>query len=303
MDRASDHASPHPHYHGYEVARIWDSDAGFSVRRLVRDRGIVPIPRSLPGYRVALSLAPNRATLAIGRRVTTSGSFAPGTDVLGQPGDDFDGEMRDRVDVLLFLMEPDFVAAQFELRGLPGDRAELRDLPARPDPGLLGAGRRLAEALDGGLDGNELYCEVLIDAMLTRIISRHATLTCGRPPYREDLSPAKLHALLGFIDRNLSSPLRLADLARAAALSPAHLARAFRNASGLPLHRYVLYRRLEKARALLSMPGVKVAAAALQCGFANAAHLSKAYRQAFGIPPFKTIFPGPSPYRPDEQDK
>jgi hypothetical protein len=97
---------------------------------------------------------------------------------------------RDRVDVLLFLMEPRYVAAQFESLGSPGNRAESRDLPARPDPGLLDVGCRLADALGHGLSGDELYCEVLLEAMLTRIIIRHATVTSGRMPYREILTPA-----------------------------------------------------------------------------------------------------------------
>jgi hypothetical protein len=174
---------------GYDATHVWESEGGFSVCRLVRDRGIVPIPRSLPCYRAAPSLWRNQAWLAVGKRVVAAGSFAPGTDVLGQPGDVFDGEMRGQVDILLFLMEPSYVAAQFESLGLPSHRAELHDLPARPDPGLLDMGCRLANALAHGLSGDELYCEVLLEAMLTRIVIRHATVTSGRMPHREILTP------------------------------------------------------------------------------------------------------------------
>ena len=280
--------TPHIPACGYDVTHVWEREGNFSVRRLVHDRGIVPIPRSLPGYRVAVSLGQNRAWLAVGKRVTAAGSFAPGTNVVGQPGDVFDGEMRDRVDMLLFLMEPRYVAAQFESLGMPGHRAELRDLPARPDPGLLNIGYRLADALRHGLSGDELYCEVLVEAMLTRIMIRHATVASGWMPYREILTPAKLRALIAFIDQNLSSPLRLSDLAAAAALSRAHLARSFRNATGIPLHRYVLYRRLEHARSLLSKAGARAQIVAALCGFADAPHLSKAYRKAYGITPAAT---------------
>jgi AraC family transcriptional regulator len=273
---------------GYDVTHVWEHEGSFSVRRLVRDRGVVPIPRSLPGYRAAFSLGQNQAWLAVGKRVVTAGSFAPGTNVLGQPSDAFDGEMRDRVDMLLFVMEPRYVAAQLESLGLPGHRSELRDLPARPDPGLFDLGCQLAAALGQGLSGDELYCEVLLEAMLTRMIIRHATVTSGRMPYREILTPAKLRALVAFINQNLSSPLRLGDLAAAAALSQAHLARSFRNATGIPLHRYVLHRRLERARSLLSQAGARVKTVALQCGFADAPHLSKAYRKAYGVTPAYT---------------
>ena len=270
---------------GYEVTHVWQREASFSIHRLVRHRGIVPIPRSLPGYRVVLSLGHNRAWSAIGKRITASGIFAPGANVLGQPGDVFDGEMHDRVDVLLFLMEPSFVSAQFENLGLPGHRSELRDLPARQDPGLLDIGCRLAAALSDGLSGDELYCEILLEAMLARIMIRHGTTTSGRMPYLEILTPAKLRALFAFIQQNLSAPLRLDDLAAAAGVSKAHLARSFRNATGLPLHRYVLHHRLERARSLLSGADEQVKFVAQQCGFADASHLSKAYRKAYGITP------------------
>jgi AraC family transcriptional regulator len=270
---------------GYDVTHGWELEGSFAVHRLVRDRGIVPIPRSLPGYRVALSLGQNLAWSSIGNRITVAGVFAPGTNVLGQPGEVFDGEMRGRVDVLLFLMDPRYVATQFESLGLPGYRAELRDLPVRPDPALLDMGCRLADALRDGLSGNELYCEILIEAMLTRITIRHATVTSGRMPYREILTPAKLRVLVEFIKQNLSSPLRLDDLAAAVGLSKAHLARSFRNATGSPLHRYVLHRRLERARSLLLHTDARVQNVALQCGFADAPHQSKAYRKAYGITP------------------
>jgi hypothetical protein len=59
------------------------------------------------------------------------------------------------------------------------------------------------DALEHGLSGNELYCELLLEAMVTRIIIRHATVTSGRMPYREILTPAKLRALVAFINHNL----------------------------------------------------------------------------------------------------
>jgi AraC family transcriptional regulator len=226
--------------------------------------------------------------VGVGKRVAATGSFAPGANALGQPGDVFDGEMRGQVDVLLFLMEPSYVAGQLEGLGLSGHHAELRDLPAGPDPALRDMGSRLADALGCGLSGDEPYCEILLEAMLTRIIIRYATAKSGRTPYREVLTSAKLRALVTFINQNLSSPLRLDDLAAAAALSRAHLARSFRNATGIPLHRYILHRRLERARSLLSQAGARAQAVAVQCGFADAPHLSKAYRKAFGITPAST---------------
>ena len=52
-------------------------------------------------------------------------------------------------------------------------------------------------------------------------------------------------------DARYAEPLTVADLARAARLSPAHFSREFRAAFGESPHRYLLTRRLERAAALL----------------------------------------------------
>ncbi len=272
-------------YYSYDVAKLWDRFPGLTIRRLMRQGGIVPIPALLPGYRVALSLAQNDASLEISGCTATTGSFVEGTMVLGQPGEIFDGEMRNRVDVLLVLMDPEFVANQIEGSGLSANGVELRNLPPRRDVGLLDATRRLTRAFDQGLAGDELYCDVLIDAIVTRVIALHATAQMDRLPYRETLSPYRLRMLIDFIEANLDAPLRLESLASTAALSRAHLARAFRAATGLSPHRYVLQRRLEKAHALLRRSASPLREIAARCGFSDAAHLSKAYKRNFGTLP------------------
>jgi AraC family transcriptional regulator len=280
--------APAGSYHGYDVAAFWSRTPQLTVRRLVRAGGAASIPRTLPGYRVALSLARNDAWLSIGGRVCTSGAFPAGTCVLGQPGEAFDGEMRGPADVLLFLIDPSHVGDRLDELGLPRGRGELLDLPAREDLGLSDIASRLVRALDGGLPGAELYCDTLVAALTERIIIRHATLPDASPRYRENLAPARLRKLIEFISSNLGGDLRLSDLALGLRMSQAHLARAFRQATGMPLHRYVLQRRLEQARDLITHEGLAIGAVARQCGFFDAAHLCRAYKAAFGVTPSRT---------------
>ena len=275
-------------FHGYDVAAFWSRTPRLTVQRLVRAGGAASIPRTLPGYRAALSLARNNAWLSIGGRVCTTGAFPAGACVLGQPGEAFDGEMRGPADVLLFLIDPSYVGDRLEELGLPRDRAELFDQPARGDLGLSDIASRLVRALDGGLPGAELYCDTLVAALTERIIIRHATLPGGSLRYRENLAPARLRKLIEFISRNLGGDLRLADLAFGLSMSQAHLARAFRQATGMPLHRYVLQRRLETAHDLIAREGQAIGAVARRCGFFDAAHFCRTYRSAFGVVPSRT---------------
>ena len=59
----------------------------------------------------------------------------------------------------------------------------------------------------------------------------------------------------------------------------------FRESFGLPPHRYVLQRRLLRARDLLLHGRLPLGEIALACGFASASHFSNRFRQAFGGAP------------------
>ena len=269
-------------FHGYETVGLWGEAAGVIVRRLRRGEGVTEIPKTLPGYRIALSLASNDAWLAIGARVRTNGAFPRGDCVVGQPGDAFDGEMRGAADVLLFLMEPAHVAARLEQAGLVRASAELRDLPSA-DAGLGDLASLFVAAGDSAVPGDCLYCEILRAALIERILLRHATDGRRRPLYRETLAPARLRRLIDFIETHIAGDLRLWRLGEIAALSPAHLARAFRNAMGMPVHQYIVQRRLARVRDALRRGETSIACVARSCGFFDESHLTKAYRRAFGV--------------------
>jgi transcriptional regulator GlxA family with amidase domain len=58
-------------------------------------------------------------------------------------------------------------------------------------------------------------------------------------------------------------------LARVSGASEAHFARAFRQAFGLPPHRYLLMRRIESAKTLLRDTGLAVTAIAFETGWSS----------------------------------
>jgi AraC-like DNA-binding protein len=80
----------------------------------------------------------------------------------------------------------------------------------------------------------------------------------------------------------------LAHLASAARLSPSRFAHVFTASIGLPVRRYLLWLRLQRATAALAS-GDTVTEAAYVAGFADAAHLSRTFRRMFGCPPRELI--------------
>jgi AraC family transcriptional regulator len=91
--------------------------------------------------------------------------------------------------------------------------------------------------------------------------------------------------LRDYIDVHLAEPLPLGQLAGLCALSEYHFARMFHLSFGLPPHRYLLARRLERAQQLLHSSHLPLGEIALACGFASASHFCNRFRQAFAATP------------------
>ncbi|MGA7271824.1 MAG: helix-turn-helix transcriptional regulator [Acidimicrobiia bacterium] len=107
------------------------------------------------------------------------------------------------------------------------------------------------------------------------------------PPVRHLLRAKEL------ADTHYAEPLTVADLARAAHLSPAHFSRSFREAFGESPHRYLLTRRLERAAALLRNTDRSITEICLMVGWSSLGSFSASFRRMFGVSPreYRTSFP------------
>ncbi len=86
-----------------------------------------------------------------------------------------------------------------------------------------------------------------------------------------------------------SNPARteenMAEIAGAAHMSPHHFARSFKTATGLSPHQFIIHRRVERAKALLSDTDLTLAQVARAVGFSSDSHLSSHVRRLLGVPP------------------
>lgn len=74
-------------------------------------------------------------------------------------------------------------------------------------------------------------------------------------------------------------------LARVSGASPAHFARAFKEAFGVPPHRYLLTRRIERAKALLRDTEQPIIDIAFQTGWASLGTFGRVFRDITGQSP------------------
>jgi len=87
------------------------------------------------------------------------------------------------------------------------------------------------------------------------------------------------------IDERFAEPLTVAAIAQAARVSPAHLARVFRQRFGVTVPHRLLQRRVEHARYLLESTDLPMWRIAERVGIADAQHFNKTVRRLLGTSP------------------
>jgi AraC-like DNA-binding protein len=102
----------------------------------------------------------------------------------------------------------------------------------------------------------------------------------------EDLQNlAHLRRARDLIDREYARPLDVADLARAALMSTAHFSRSFKAAYGETPYAYLMTRRIERAKALLRVPGATVTDVCLAVGCTSLGSFSARFTELVGETP------------------
>jgi len=79
--------------------------------------------------------------------------------------------------------------------------------------------------------------------------------------------------------------LTLTELAAVVGMNPHHFCRAFKQSTGCPPHRYVLNRRVERAKRLLTEDHLPLAEIGLTVGFQNQSHFTTVFHRLTGVTP------------------
>ena len=139
------------------------------------------------------------------------------------------------------------------------------------------AAARLAREFRAGDDASALAIESL---MLDLLVRSH------RGALPDDAgAPAWLARAQEFLHANYARSVGVQEVADAAGVHPAHLARVFRRHHRCTLGAYVRRLRVEAARRQLAEGETALADIALAAGFADQSHFSRLFRAATGVTP------------------
>jgi AraC-like DNA-binding protein len=91
--------------------------------------------------------------------------------------------------------------------------------------------------------------------------------------------------IVDYIDRNYARPISLRDVAEAFGYSSCHLTHAFARATGTPVTAWIILRRIEAAKELLSKGDSSVAAVCEAVGFKDLCYFSRQFARHVGTGP------------------
>ena len=140
----------------------------------------------------------------------------------------------------------------------------------------------LAEECEGGFAGR-----ILAESLGTVLcigIARHFVGHLPLPT-SHGLSPERLQRVRDYVEAHLDEDLSLTVLADIACLSAYHFSRSFNQAVGVGPQRYVIQRRVERAKTLLRRTRQPLALIALEAGFGDQSHFTTAFSHEMGVTP------------------
>jgi len=208
-------------------------------------------------------------------------TFQPGSISIFPAGTRFRVRWLDEGHALVVGVDPALLreVQGTKVRGMPG----LVRVAEVWDPLLSNLVQALREVLRQPPELQGVYGTPLGNALATHLLSHYGSAKTLAPGGSLPLS--RFRRIAEHIDGNLDSPLSLRELAALTGLSVFHFARTFKERTGLSPHQYVLRRRVEKAKVLLSDSQATLAEIALACGFSHQSHFTRAFHQLSGVTP------------------
>lgn len=184
--------------------------------------------------------------------------------------------------ILCLDLSPSLLRTAADEMGLDADRASLVPQLQLQDPQMQHICWAIVAELEGGDPTCRLYADSLGMALTSHLLRRYVTTL--PPKIKPALSRRQFQRVVDYVDDNLARNVSLAEVAAVAGVSVSHFKALFKESAGVPVHRYIVRRRVDGAVRLLlrGQPGSAVAA---QMGFSDQSHMARCMRRVLGLTP------------------
>lgn len=220
-----------------------------------------------------------------GRRLSYAGGYRQGSVSLPFMGDELRCQHRASYDNLRFnIPRQTFDEYQRENGGriISGFRYE----QGAQDPVLYHLAQAMLPALRNPAAANQLFIDHILLAMCAHSVTQYGRIASTTGNFTTTLTPLQERLAKEMIASNLGNDLSVERIAQECSLSRSHFSRAFKQATGVAPHTWLLQMRVEKAKELLmARPGLSLVNIAQTCGFSDQPHLTRVFTRLVGVTP------------------
>jgi AraC-like DNA-binding protein len=153
------------------------------------------------------------------------------------------------------------------------------------DPILYHVGACLSALLEHPEENNSLLIDHIALSLQDHLYQTYSATPASSRRARGGLAPWQERRAKEAMDADLDKEIDIARLAYDCGLSTSQFARAFKQSTGCPPHRWLLEQRIKRAQNLLLTSDRTLTEIARVCGFYDQPHLTRAFGQTVGTSP------------------
>jgi AraC family transcriptional regulator len=155
------------------------------------------------------------------------------------------------------------------------------------DPVVYHLGQTLVASLDQPNHASKVFLDHILHALNCHFVSSYGGLRISPPRSRGGLSPLQMRRATEFLEAHLDGNINLDRVARECDLSVSHFARAFRQTFRSPPYRWLIERRVARAKDLITNSHLTLVEIAMQSGFSDQSALTRSFKRISGLTPGK----------------
>jgi len=155
----------------------------------------------------------------------------------------------------------------------------------KPDPVVHHLGQLLLSTLHEPGHASKFFVDHVLHALYSHLVCSYGGVAPVERRTQGGLTAQQMRRAMEFLDSHLDGDVDLEQVATICGLSLSHFARAFRQTYGKPPYRWLIERRIDKAKVLLLNSRLPLADIALRCGFTDQSGLNRSFKRMYRVAP------------------
>lgn len=153
------------------------------------------------------------------------------------------------------------------------------------DPVVYHMGKAFLASLEQPHHASKIFLDHILHALNCHLVCSYGRMNLSPSEFRGGLSSLQMRRATELLTAHLDGDIALQRVAEACDLSVSHFARAFKKSFRTPPYRWLIERRVDKARDLMKNSRLPLADIAIQCGFADQSALNRSFKRIHGVTP------------------